>query len=148
MSQYTIIQMPGSLGRKGAEKGVIMFTDKDGSVLLQGERVHGETLTVDVECSSGKDAYPTYAAAEKALRMKSRNGQRTKRIYRCEECGCYHFTTNDGTARKPRPYRREKEKKYARMLIAPFESHSEPVTPGGFAMKRFQNTEYRLSNAI
>ena len=148
MSPYTIIQMPGSLGRRGAENGVIIFNGKAGSILLQGERIHGETLTIDVECSSGKDAYPTYAAAEKALRMKSRNGQRTKRIYRCEECGYYHFTTNDGTARKPRPYRREKEKKYARQLIAPFESHSEPVTSDGFSMKRFQNTEYRLSKAI
>ena len=143
MSPYTIIQMPGSLGRREAENGVIMFNGKAGSILLQGERIHGETLTIDVECSSGKDAYPTYAAAEKALRMKSRNGQRTKRIYRCEECGYYHFTTNDGTARKPRPYRRGREKKYARMQINLSATTAGTVIPEGFSMKRFQNGETR-----
>ena len=122
MTNYTIIQMPASLGRKGSEKGVIMLRNKAGSFMIQGEKVHGESLTVDVNCPSGKDAYPTYAAAAKALRMKSRHGQKTKRIYKCRECGCFHFTTNDGTTRKPRPYSREMEKKIVRMQTAPYES--------------------------
>ena len=135
---YSIVQKPGSLGRKSAEDGVIMIEGRSGCFLVQGERIHGERLTVDVRCSSGKDAYPTYAAAEKALRMKSMSGKRTKRIYRCEECGYYHFTTNDGTARKPRPYRRGKEKEFARKQIKLSATTSGTVITGGFSMKRFQ----------
>lgn len=139
MTHFTIIQRPGALGRKSAENGVVMIASKGGSILLKGERVHGETLTVDVSCSSGKDAYPTYAAAEKALRMKSMKGRRTKRIYKCSECGCYHFTTNDGSARKPRPYSRGREKQIARHQTEPYEGHSGPVSTEGFSMKRFRN---------
>ena len=141
--RYTIVQKPGSLGRKSAEDGVILIESRSECFLVRGERIHGETLTVDVRCSSGKDAYPTYAAAERALRMRSLNGKRTKRIYRCEECGYYHFTTNDGTARKPRPYRRGREKKYARMQINLSATTAGTVIPEGFSMKRFQNGETR-----
>ncbi len=148
MTRYSIIQKPAALGRKGAENGVLLFCNEAGSFLLQGERIHGETLTVDVPCSTGKDAYPTYSAAEKALRMKSRSGRRTKRIYRCKECGCYHFTTNDGSMRKARPYQREKEKEVARRQTSAFPSRPELVTTDGFSMKRFRNYLNRMRVAF
>lgn len=148
MTRYSIIQKPAALGRKGAEKGVLLFCNEAGSFLLQGEKIHGETLTIDVPCSSGKDAYPTYAAAEKALRMKSRNGRRTKRIYKCKECGCYHFTTNDGAMRKSRPYQREKEKEVARRQTNACPFRPAFVTADGFSMKRFHNYLSRMRAAI
>jgi len=148
MFDYTIIQMPGALGRKGAENGMIQVNNGREPYLLFGERIHGETLTVDVKCSSGKDAYPTYAAAEKALRLKSKNGKRTKRIYKCEECGCYHFTTNDGKSRKSWPYNREREKKYTQNQIMPLIGHYGKVDAGGFSMKRFQNSQNKLNYAF
>ncbi len=148
MTRYSIIQKPGALGRKGAENGVLLLCNRDGSFFIQGERIHGETLTVDVQCPTGKDAYPTYAAAEKALRMKSRNGRRTKRIYKCRECGCYHFTTNDGSMRKARPYQRGKEKEAARRQTSAYPSRPDLVTADGFSMKRFRNYLSRMRAAI
>lgn len=50
----------------------------------------------DIECPTAKDAYATYEEAQRALKQKSPRDQRMKRIYRCEICGYYHFTTNDG----------------------------------------------------
>ena len=148
MTHYSIIRKPAALGRKGAENGVILFSNKTGSFILLGERIHGETLTVDASCSTGKDAYPTYAAAEKALRMKSKNGRRTKRIYKCKECGYYHFTTNDGRMRKARPYQREKEKEVARRQTYACPSCPDLVTADGFSMKRFRNYLGRMRAAI
>ncbi len=150
MIDYTIIQRPGALGRLSAEDGLIRVDCGKESYFLRGERIHGEALTINVRCSSGKDAYPTYAAAEKALRMKSIRGRKTKRIYKCRECGCFHFTTNDGKARKARPYNREHEKKYARFLTLPFDGQSSSVDATGFSMKRFQNFQnnyYHLNYA-
>ena len=148
MTHFSIIHKPAAFGRKGAENGVLLFCNETGSFLLQGERIHGETLTVDVSCSTGKDAYPTYSAAVKALRMKSKSGQRKKRIYKCKECGCYHFTTNDGSMRKARPYQREKEKEVARRQTNAYPSRPDLVTTDGFAMKRFRNYLNRMRVAI
>ena len=148
MIRSSIIQKPAPLGRKGAENGILLFYDDTSSFLLQGERIHGETLTVDVPCSTGKDSYPTYEAAQKALRMKSRSGQRSKRIYKCKECGCYHFTTNDGSMRKARPYQREKEKEAARKLTNAYSIRADLVSTDGFSMKRFRNYLNRMRVAI
>ena len=148
MAHYSIIHKPSALGRKGVENGLLLFSNNYGSYILQGERIHGETLTVDVPCSTGKDSYPTYAAAQKALRMKSRSGQRTKRIYKCKECGCYHFTTNDGSMRKARPYQREKEKEAARKQTSAYSFRPDLVSTDGFSMKRFRNYLNRMRVAI
>ena len=83
---------------------------------LQGEKTHAEVRRVDVGCPTGKDTYPTYAAAEKAYRLKSANGRRQKRIYKCGYCGCWHFTTNQ-VAIKPRAYSRSRDKEVAMRMI-------------------------------
>ena len=132
-------------GRKGTKDGAIMLNDES---LVFGSRIHGQTLTIDVECSSKKDAYPTYEAAAKALRMKNPQGQRTKRIYKCRECGCYHFTTMDGLSRKPRPYRRNEEKRRTELLTRAYRGHSDIVETEGFSMKRFQNNQSRTLSFI
>ena len=139
---YSIVQRPSAMGRGTVAGEVIIKIGKD-CMVVSGQRIHGERLTVDVDCSSGKDAYPTYDAALKALRMKSANGQRNKRIYKCRECGYYHFTTNDGAARKPRPYDREREKEYTKMVIGPYVGQVGTVPSGGFNMKRFNNRQGR-----
>ena len=141
----SIIEMPAMYGRKGTKEGAIML--KDGSLVF-GSRMHGQTLTVDVECSSKKDTYPTYEAAEKALRMKNPHGQRTKRIYKCHECGCYHFTTKDGLSRKPNPYRRSEEKRRTELLTCAYRGHSDIVETNGFSMRRFLNNQSRIFSFI
>ena len=47
----------------------------------------------DLSCSSRKDAYRTYEDARKAL--KQRHGRRAneKEIYKCSQCGYFHFTS-------------------------------------------------------
>ena len=47
----------------------------------------------DLSCSSRKDVYRTYEDARKAL--KQRHGRRAneKDIYKCSECGYFHFTS-------------------------------------------------------
>ena len=148
MTSYSIIRNSTALGRKGTENGVLFFCNGAGSFLLLGERIHGETLTINVPSSTGKDAYPTYSAEEKALRMKSKNGRRTKRIYKCRECGYYHFTTNDGSMRQARPYHREKEKGGTRRQTYACPYCPDLVTADGFSMKRFRNYLSRMRAAI
>ncbi len=146
MIEYSIIQYPGALGRNGAENGIIQVNNGKDFFFVEGERIHGEeSLTVDVCCPSEKDTYPTYSAAAKALRLRSANGQRTKRIYKCEECGCFHLTTTDGKSRRPRPYKREREKEFARRQTSQVACHSERVDSEGFSMRRYRNYISRLN---
>lgn len=141
MSQFnfTLIEKPAMFGRSSSTVGAMVVSRGPESFIVEGTRIHGENLTIDVCCSSGKDAYPSYDAALKALRMKSGRGQRTKRIYKCKECGCWHFTTNDGSVRKPHPYDRTREKEYARLITGAYVGQRGRVEAGGFSMKRFSN---------
>ena len=113
MSKIRLIQEPAHLGRRNNEDGMIEVRIGKTYYYVKGERLHGEKLTVSTNCPSGKDAYPTYESAQKALRMKSASGRRSKRIYKCQFCGCYHFTTNDGNyLKKTKPYKRERMRIY------------------------------------
>lgn len=90
---------------------------------LDGEKQHGQSnLFIEkVTCPTGKDTYLTYEAALKAYRLKSSNGQRNKRIYRCSHCGYWHFTTNCGEFRHVRPYDRDHEKRVSRYLLVGYD---------------------------
>ena len=141
---YSIIENPTHFGRNGNKEGTIMLNDGKEIFFVFGQKIHGQDLTIEVECSSGKAAYPTYEAAEKALRMKSPHGQNTKRIYKCRECGCYHFTTVDSQLRKPHPYKRSAEKQHTELLTRAYRGHSGSIEADGFSMKRFRNTQSRM----
>ena len=56
--------------------------------------VHG------VDCPAAKDAYLTYDDARRALRQRSLQEQKDKRIYKCDICGYWHFTTKPGSHRR------------------------------------------------
>lgn len=141
---YSIIEIPSRYGRNGVSDGAIMFGSGKSCFLVSGSRIHGQSLTVDVQCSSQKDAYPTYEAAEKAFRMKSSSGRKTKRIYKCSECGCYHFTTVDSQTRKPHPYRRNEEKRLTELLTRDYRGYAGETDSKGFSMRRYRNTQSRI----
>ena len=52
-----------------------------------------------VDCPAAKDAYLTYDDARRALRQRSVQQQKDKRIYKCDICGYWHFTTKPGSHR-------------------------------------------------
>lgn len=83
---------------------------------LQGEKAHTDVRRIDVGCPTGKDTYPSYEAAEKAYRLKSVNGRREKRIYKCNKCGYWHFTTNRVSI-KSRAYSRSHDREQAKTII-------------------------------
>lgn len=143
-TSYSLIENPSKYGRKGTHEGAMMISHGKETFFVFGSKIHAQKLTVDVQCSSTKDAYPTYEAAEKALRMKNPHGQKTKRIYKCRECGCYHFTTVDSQTRKPQPYRRNQEKRQTELLTRAYKGHEGMVEADGFSMKRFQNIQSRI----
>ena len=63
----------------------------------------------DFECPSAKDTYMTYEDARRALRKRSLQAQRDKRIYRCDQCGYWHLTTKPGSHRRHcKGYNRQK----------------------------------------
>ena len=53
-----------------------------------------------VDCPAAKDAYLTYDDARRALRQRSLQEQKDKRIYKCNICGYWHFTTKPGSHRR------------------------------------------------
>ncbi len=83
----------------------LVYWDHGTKYQVQGTRVKGHVTRVDAGCSSGKDAYPTYADAKRAYKLKNGTGQREKCIYKCSECGCWHFFTKNGKIRV-KPYSR------------------------------------------
>lgn len=99
--------------------------DKPLIVTFQGElyAIPGEKtcrtdyVDHDVECPTAKDAYATYEEAQRALKQKSPKDQRVKRIYRCEICGYYHYTTNDGEKIwHPKGYARSLNRRHVKNL--------------------------------
>ena len=52
-----------------------------------------------VDCPVAKDAYLTYDDARRALRQRSVQQQKDNRIYKCDICGYWHFTTKPGSHR-------------------------------------------------
>lgn len=98
-------------------KTIQMYLYADGQLnLVTGTRIPGNTTRIKVNCSSGKDAYPTYEDAMRAFRLKNGTGRREKRIYKCHECGFWHFTTNQATL-KANSYSRSKDKKEVERII-------------------------------
>lgn len=93
-----------------------LYADGQPSLVL-GSRIPGHTTRISVNCSSGKDAYPTYEAALKAFKLKNGKGRREKRIYKCHECGYWHFTTNQATL-KAHSYSRSRDKKEVDRIIS------------------------------
>ena len=80
---------------------------------------HTDCIARAYSCPTQKDVYLTYEKAVKALRMRSHR-ERTKRVYKCDICGHYHLTTNDGECRKPKRYSRSRERKFdnkTRMML-------------------------------
>ena len=53
-----------------------------------------------IDCPAAKDAYMTYEDARRALRQRSLQEQKDKRIYKCDICGYWHFTTKPGSHRR------------------------------------------------
>jgi len=144
MIDCTIVQKPAPVGRSHSRKGLARIDYDELSYFIEGEPIPAENLSVEGKCSSGKDTYPTYKAALKALRQKSPTGRRTKVIYKCAVCGCYHFTTKDGHfQRHKRPYDRQKEKVYGRRILETVTERNGKVRGGGFVMKRYKNLDHK-----
>lgn len=95
-------------------------------------RAYNDCIDHDIECPTAKHAYDTYEDAKRALRQKSPEEQHIKRIYRCEICGCYHFTTNDGEKLwHPKGYDRSRQKKLMNGLRDKIRSGEIPVVQIG-----------------
>lgn len=142
MIDFTVVKMPGPKGRSKDRPGLARVDMEELSYYMEGDPIPGEKCSTDVGCSSGKETYPTYKTALKALRMRNANGQKTKVIYRCPECGCYHLTTKDGTFHhkvRQRPYDRSKEKRFGLKKVQAAEGGKVKMNSGGFAMKRYSN---------
>ena len=144
MIDCTIIEKPAPVGRSNRKRGLARIDHDELSYFIEGEPIPAESLSVEGKCSTGKDTYPTYKAAQKALRQKSPTGRRTKVIYKCSFCGCYHFTTKDGQFHHyKRPYDRQREKEYERKIVETVAERSGKVKGGGFVMKRYKNLEHQ-----
>ena len=89
------------------EDDALVYSDHGTKYRVYGTKVKNHIARVDAGCSSGKDAYPTYDDAKRAYRLKNGNGQREKAIYKCSECGCWHFFTKNGEIRRVQPYSRK-----------------------------------------
>lgn len=99
----------------------------------------------DVECPACKDAYPTYEAAQHELRQRTSRSSRNKRIYRCEFCGCYHFTSNDGYTHRRKYYDRTMNQEHLRRAVAyvsgsDLKAVKEVLSRPG-SLKRFVNAQ-------
>ena len=94
--------------------------------------VHG------VDCPTSKDAYASYDEARRALQQRSEEEQRNKRIYRCEVCGYYHFTTKPGSHRHAaRGYDRRKGRRVVEKALSGIgEKESEMVRRKAFSDNR------------
>lgn len=137
--KYSVIEWP-KFGRKGIKEGTLEVQDKTSFFFVFGTKIHAHDLIADVECSSGKDAYFSYEDIENALKMRDRHSP-PKRIYKCSECGCYHFTAVDSMMNRTHPYNRSIEKRNAKLIIEPYKRHEERVDDKSFSMRRFRNRQ-------
>lgn len=104
--------MQRSYNRAHSSQDSIIVTFQGELYEIPGESVaRTDYVEHDVDCPTCKDAYASYDEARRALSQRSLEEQRNKRIYRCEICGYYHFTTKPGShQRRTKGYDRQRSR--------------------------------------
>ena len=101
--------------------------------------VHG------VDCPAAKDAYLTYDDARRALRQRSLQEQKDKRIYKCDICGYWHFTTKPGSHRRHcKGYNRSKGREEMHRMCSLITPDSMKKKTSGNVPKKALRVSYNL----
>ena len=113
---------------------------------IQAEREHRKDYVVQgVECPAAKDAYLTYEDARRALSQRPVQEQKDKRIYRCDFCGYWHFTTKPGSHRRHcKGYSRSRGKEDIQRMYSLIQADSMKGKPAPKASQKAVRVSYNL----
>lgn len=113
---------------------------------ILAEREHRKNYVMqDVECPAAKDAYLTYEDARRALSQRPLQEQKDKRIYRCDICGYWHFTTKPGSHRHHcKGYNRSRGRKDVQRIYSLVQADSMKGKPAPKVPQKALRVSYNL----
>lgn len=113
---------------------------------ILAEREYGKNYVIqNVECPAAKDAYLTYEDARRALSQRPLQEQKDKRIYRCDICGYWHFTTKPSSHRRHcKGYNRSRGREDVQRMCSLIQTDSMKGKPAAKVPQKALRVSYNL----